>query len=215
MSSIFDTRAADACPSFLKHTGPISVLDVETVVDRVVEIAILRVVPGEHLALYTTLVDPGFRGWTQRQRRRADFETRVHRITPAMVKGKPTFLDLVPVIRHMCAGTTVVSHNASYERRIMSKEFERFGQTWDYRQICTLKLARLLYPGRREGRGYSLGALATDFQIPHVGQHRAAGDVCALVLVLWRMLEALGSRADVRSELRACTLNVDPTSTEA
>lgn len=202
MSSLHDRATTDG-PSFLALTGPLTFLDVEVVNDRIVELCVWRMVLGESAAPFTSLVDPGMRVWAPAAKRRAAVERSVHGITSAMVRGKPRLLDLVPIIRHLCAGTTVVSHKASYERRIITLEFERLGQEWDYPQLCTFKLAQRLYPGRRGGRGYSLGSLAADLQVPYVAQHRAAGDVCAMVLVLWRMLEGHRARSDIADAIAA------------
>lgn len=101
-----------------------------------------------------------------------------------------------------------MSHNASFDRRILMLEFERVvGTAWTRPHLCTLKLARALYPKRKEsGRGYSLAALARDLQVQHAPTHRAAADVFTNVLVMWRMLQAHGHRRDIRDVIRACTV---------
>ena len=60
----------------------------------------------------------------------------IHRITEAMVADKPWIEDVIP---HYYGSEWYVAHNASFDRRVLP---EMPGE-W----ICTMKLARRLWPG--------------------------------------------------------------------
>lgn len=192
-------------PDFFRLTGPLTFMDTESVNDHVVEIALIHLRAGAAPDTYCCLIDPGARTWS-RNPRRARHELGVHGITHAMVKGSPSFGDLASLVALVCRGSTVVAHNASTEKRLLTLEFGRLGRPWNLPHLCTLRLARAIYPDRRGARGYKLGALAADLGVPAVGLHRAAADATCTVLVMWRMLQEAARRgADVAALLRAAT----------
>jgi DNA polymerase III epsilon subunit-like protein len=117
--------------------GRYSIVDVETTgfsprEDRVVEVACV-VLDGalREVAAFSSLVDPG--------RAIPHYATAVHGIRDRDVAGAPALASLRGRLRALTAGTTVVAHNASFDRRFLDCLDDR---EW----LCTLKLARRAFP---------------------------------------------------------------------
>lgn len=82
---------------------------------------------------YSDLVNP---------QQKIDYEAmNVHHITEHMVKGKP-FLNEILHKYSLEESDYVVAHNITYEEAVLPEEY--FPQ--DIKRLCTLKLARKLYP---------------------------------------------------------------------
>lgn len=106
------------------------IIDTETcgLQGGVVEIASVDVVDGKIVNPMSHLVRP--------DRPITPQAMAIHRITEAMVADKPWIEDVLP---HYYGSEWYVAHNASFDRRVLP---EMPGE-W----ICTMKLARRLWPG--------------------------------------------------------------------
>jgi DNA polymerase III epsilon subunit family exonuclease len=100
---------------------PLVFLDTETTGlnphfgDRVVEIALARF-RGEVMEnLFDTLVNP--------QRSIPTGVTRIHGITDADVRGKPTFAQIAPQVREELREAVLVAHNAPFDLGFLMNEF--------------------------------------------------------------------------------------------
>ena len=149
-------------------------IDVETtganpVVDRVTEIAILRVEGGQLVERWSSLVNPGMpippsiQGFTG--------------ITDAMVATAPPFAELADGVRALLADCVFVAHNARFDYGFIKNEFRRIGQDFDAPVLCTVKLSRALYP---QFHRHGLDALIERHKLTCTARHRAMGDTEAL-----------------------------------
>ncbi len=149
-------------------------IDVETtganpVVDRVTEIAILRVEGGQLVERWSSLVNPGMpippsiQGFTG--------------ITDAMVAVAPPFAELADGVRALLADCVFVAHNARFDYGFIKNEFRRIGQDFDAQVLCTVKLSRALYP---QFHRHGLDALIERHGLTCTARHRAMGDTEAL-----------------------------------
>ena len=149
-------------------------IDVETtganpVVDRVTEIAILRVEGGQLVERWSSLVNPGMpippsiQGFTG--------------ITDAMVAAAPPFAELADGVRALLADCVFVAHNARFDYGFIKNEFRRIGQDFDAPVLCTVKLSRALYP---QFHRHGLDALIERHNLTCTARHRAMGDTEAL-----------------------------------
>jgi len=150
-------------------------IDVETtganpLVDRVTEIAILRVEHGELVERWSSLVNPGmpipptiqtFTG-----------------ITDRMVAGAPAFAELADGIRALFADCVFVAHNARFDYGFVKNEFRRIGEDFDAPVLCTVKLSRALFPQHHR---HGLDALIARHDLVCAARHRAMGDTEALL----------------------------------
>lgn len=149
-------------------------IDVETtganpVVDRVTEIAILRVENGQLVERWSSLVNPGMpippaiQSFTG--------------ITDSMVADAPDFAALAGAIRALFADCIFVAHNARFDYGFVKNEFRRIGEDFDAPVMCTVKLSRALFPQHHR---HGLDALIARHDLVCSARHRAMGDTEAL-----------------------------------
>lgn len=106
----------------------------------------------------------------------------IHRITPQMVAGKPP---LEQVISRYQGSSYYVAHNASFDRRVLPE----MGGEW----LCTLRMARKLWPGQK----YSNQALRHSLKLevdtpPDLHAHRALYDCYVTAALLLRIMNQSG-----------------------
>jgi DNA polymerase-3 subunit epsilon len=172
--------------------GPaVAFVDLETTgttatADRVTEVAIVRVVEGEPVEQWSTLVDPECTIPEDIQA--------LTGITNAMVRGAPTFSDIRDEVLERLEGCLFVAHNARFDYGFLKNEFARLEVAFSADVLCTVRLSRRLYP---EAVGHGLDALiarhglvdpleAVDPAL-RTGRHSALGDARAL----WRFLQVI------------------------
>ena len=165
---------------------PLAVVDVETTGldpqagDRVCEIAVLRVDPGEAPRLWVSLVNP--------ERPIGAGAQAVNGIADEDVAAAPLFGTLIAEINAGLDGAVLVAHNVPFDVGFLRAEYRRAGRRFPtVPTLDTLELARRCFRFGRNG----LGAVARQLGVSVRGLHRAEGDVWATYRVLQRMIEAL------------------------
>jgi len=158
--------------------APLAIVDLETTGahpahHRVTEIAVIEVDGGEVSGEWSTLVNP---------------ETAIPAaiqaltgITNDMVAGAPRFGALAVELGARLAGRVLVAHNARFDYGFLKQEFERAGQPYRARTLCTVKLSRRLYP---EHARHNLDSLIERHGLECRARHRAMGDAEAV----WQFL---------------------------
>ena len=166
-----------------------AVIDVETTGfsfrnDRVVEVACLRLdAHFRPVAQFESLVDP--------ERAIPAHATRIHGIVDRDVAGAPTLQQLTPWLRALTSGTTLVAHNAPFDRGFLAFLGER---DW----LCTVRLARRAFPGAPSYRNQDLRAylrLDDEPRFAGLGAHRAFADVTVTAEVLRRSMQRIREAA--------------------
>jgi DNA polymerase-3 subunit epsilon len=155
--------------------------------DRVTEVAIVRVVEGEVVEEWSSLVDPECAIPPDIQVLTGN--------TNAMVRGAPTFADIRHEVAGRLEGHLFVAHNARFDYGFLKNEFARLEMAFTADVLCTVRLSRRLYP---EAAGHSLDALIARHGLAdpldavdpaaRTGRHSALGDARAL----WRFVQVLG-----------------------
>jgi len=178
--------------------GPLVMIDLETTGTsathhRIVELAAVRKAPGEPTRVLHTLVDHG------QQRVGA---THIHGITRRMLDGAPGIDEVLPLLRRLCEGATMVAHNASFEHRFLRTEMDRCGGVWGMPRLCTLLLARRLHPERKGAGGHGLGGMARCYDIEVKAAHTALGDVRMMSAMLGQMLRRFSEHERLPSALQ-------------
>ena len=170
-----------------------AVVDVETTggssfgPDRITEIAAVVIERGEIARVYETLVNP--------LRPIPPMVTRLTNITWDMVRGAPTFREIVPQVADAIRGHVFVAHNAGFDWRFVTSEIARAtGERLEGRRLCTVKMARKLLPQLHRR---SLDYLARHYGVENAARHRAGGDAMATARVFLRMLREAGDRGCV------------------
>ncbi|PAV26521.1 DNA polymerase III subunit epsilon [Tamilnaduibacter salinus] len=160
--------------SFL-DSNTLAFLDLETTGgnsrrDRIIEIGLRLWRHGEVIDEWQTLVNPGTTI--------SPFIQRFTGISNAMVADAPPFADVADELRERLTGAVFVAHNARFDYGFIKSEFQRLGQAFSARVLCTVKLSRRLYP---EHRRHNMDALIRRHGLPDVARHRAMGDVDAMM----------------------------------
>ncbi len=99
-------------------------------------------------------------------------------INNKMLRRAPKFYEIAKQIIEITEGAVLVAHNASFDYRVLKKEFDRLGYKFERPTLCTVKLSKEIFP---KLTSYSLGKLCQTLHIPVSDRHRASGDALATV----------------------------------
>lgn len=152
-----------------------AILDIETTggqynEEGITEIAIYRFDGHEVVDQFSSLINP--------EKPIQPFVSKLTGITNNMLVRAPKFYEVAKRIVEITEGCTLVAHNAGFDSRILSTEFERLGYTFSRESLCTVELSKKLIP---DLPSYSLGKLVKHLGIPLSNRHRAQGDAKATV----------------------------------
>jgi len=131
--------------------------------DRAIEIGIVVLEGDRVVDTYQSLINPGVA--------LPGFITAYTGITNDMVAGAPPAEVVMPEVLEFVGDTCLVAHNAAFDRRFWSAEVEAVGRHAEHGFLCTLLLARRLYPWASNHR---LGTLAELHRIVATGRHHRA-----------------------------------------
>lgn len=152
-----------------------AILDIETTGGKyneegITEIAIYKFDGDRVVDQFASLVNP--------ERRIQAFVVNLTGINNEMLRNAPKFYEVAKRIIEITEGCTIVAHNAQFDNRILTTEFDRLGYDYEKDTLCTVELAQKLIPGLPS---YSLGKLCRSLGIPMSDRHRAQGDAKATV----------------------------------
>ena len=171
-----------------------SVFDFETTgtsakYDKVIEIGIAKIKGGEIVDTYSSFINPG--------RQVPFYITDITGIKTEDVAGAPYFEDIINEIEDFFGDSILVAHNLQFDKSFLKSELYQIGrEEFKNSQICTLKIARKLYP---ELKSKSLKSLVSHFRILHKGVHRALGDAKATAEILIKMMKPLKEEHDIEN----------------
>ncbi len=158
-------------------------LDTETTgvnpsVDRIIEIGMAKVVHGEIVDRYSTLIDP--------QMNISERITELTGITNEDVKGKPVIADIIGEILEFIGGMPLLGHNIIFDYSFIKKAAVNNSLKFDKDGIDTLKMARRVLPDMpHKGLEYLCGQL--DINPGH--SHRAYDDAVSAMQLYNKMYE--------------------------
>lgn len=167
------------------------VLDFETTglspqVDRVIEIGAVKVVSGEIVDRYQTLINPRFRI--------PSFITQITGITNQMIASAPDAKSAMNELRNFVGELPILAHNASFDSRFYFAEMQRLGHQVQNEFFCSLLLARRILP---ELKGHKLQDLCSHFDVINSEAHRALADVVATHRVFTGICQLIKEQARV------------------
>lgn len=170
---------------------------------RIIEVAAIKVVNGEIVDEYQTLVNPGgsIPHWT----------TSLTGISNSQLAGAPYFADIAQELHMFLDGSVFVAHNVLFDYSFIRRELKAAGYTFAPKLFCTVKMSRALYP---EHRGHSLEKIIQRHAIAVDDRHRAYADAKAIYDYTKLTIAAKGVeafRANVALQLKTKSLppNVD------
>jgi DNA polymerase-3 subunit epsilon len=163
-----------------------AILDFETTgtsakYNRVIEVGVVKLKNKKIIDKYQTFIDPGTEI--------PPYITDITGITDADIIGAPSFEDIIPSLLQFIGDSILTAHNLPFDLSFLTTELSRAGyESIQNQKLCTLKLARRLYP---ELKSKSLGNLVKHFHFRNSSAHRALGDATATAKVLVKMIEKL------------------------
>ena len=192
-----DLRTAHA-GSLALWEAPYVIFDVETTGSAagkggaITEFGALKLVRGEVVDQFSTLVNPG--------RPIDPFVVRLTGITDRMVSDAPSISEVMPSFEEFVEGCVLVGHNVHFDCSFVTAA--RGGSPLPNEVLDTLKLARCLVPGLKR---YRLSSLVSHFGVRQAPNHRALSDAAATTEVFRKLLKLLGS-AGIESVGEALTI---------
>ncbi len=152
--------------------------------NRIIEVGVLKVVDGELVKEFKTLINP--------QTYLDPFIQSMTGINPQALEKAPTFDEIKDELAALLEDSIFVAHNVRFDYGFIRNEFKRSGIKFSSKHFCTVKLARLLYPNQKR---YNLDAIIENFNIKCVNRHRAFDDA----KVLWEFYKK--SQESIKPEL--------------
>jgi DNA polymerase-3 subunit epsilon len=159
-----------------------AIIDVETTGgsarwERITEIAIVLHDGEKVVNTFSTLLNP--------ERSIPWNITQITGITDEMVAHAPRFFEIAKEIVQMTDGCIFVAHNVTFDYSFVKEEFARLGYDYSRKQLCTVRLARKVFPGLPS---YSLSNLKKHFNIQAEKSHRALDDTLATTQLFEKIL---------------------------
>ena len=176
-----------------------AILDIETTGGKyneegITEIAIYKFDGHQIVDQFFSLVNP--------EKNIQPFVINLTGINNQMLRNAPKFHEVAKRIIEITDDCTIVAHNAQFDNRILSTEFDRLGYSFEKNMLCTVELSKKLIP---DLPSYSLGKLVRSLGIPITDRHRAQGDAKATVELFKLLLEK-----DIEKVIISDTIKKDP-----
>ena len=163
----------------------LAIVDLETtggnfLLDRIIEVGILRIENGIVTQTYASLVNPlcsvppeivGFTG-----------------INPMELETAPTFDQIASDIRKLISDSVFVAHNSRFDYSFLRNEFLRTDHKFIAKNLCTVKLSRTLFPNERH---HNLTSIIERYGLTCANRHRALGDAQAVWDFLQHILKTV------------------------
>lgn len=150
-----------------------AIIDVETTgtsakSGKIIEIAVV-LHDGEKIEeSFSTLIDP--------ERSLPQYITHLTGINQEMLQDAPPFYSVAKKIIELTQNRIFVAHNVGFDFEFVRKEFEDLGYSFFRKKLCTVRLARKIFPGLKS---YSLGNLCALLNLVNNRPHRALEDALA------------------------------------
>jgi DNA polymerase-3 subunit epsilon len=176
-----------------------AILDIETTGGKyneegITEIAIYKFDGHKIVDQFCSLVNP--------EKTIQPFVVNLTGINNEMLRNAPKFYEVAKRIIEITEGCTLVAHNANFDNRILTTEFDRLGYSFELNTLCTVELSKKLIP---DLPSYSLGKLVRSLGIPITDRHRAQGDAKATVTLFKLLLEKDISKEIISSAIKKDT----------
>lgn len=173
-----------------------AILDIETTGGKyneegITEIAIYKFDGHEVVDQFSSLVNPEIPI--------QPFVVNLTGINNEMLRHAPKFYEVAKRIIEITDGCIMVAHNALFDKRILTTEFDRLGYQFEKETLCTVELSKKLIP---DMASYSLGKLVRALGIPLSDRHRAQGDAKATVALFKLLLTKDTSKEIISESLR-------------
>lgn len=161
----------------------LAILDVETTgasapYDRIIEIGVIRIEKNKIVRKFETLINP--------EVTISPFIENLTGILGRQLESAPLFSEVKSDLAELLDGCVFVAHNARFDYSFIKNEYKRIGIPYSAKQLCTVKLSRLLFPNFSH---HNLDSIIERFEIKCERRHRALDDA----MVLWDFLQRVGN----------------------
>ncbi|WP_299061205.1 3'-5' exonuclease [uncultured Polaribacter sp.] len=172
------------------------ILDIETTGGKfneegITEIAIYKFDGHSVVDQFISLVNP--------EKEIQKFVVKLTGINNKMLQNAPKFYEVAKRIIEITTDCTLVAHNAAFDYRILSTEFDRLGYDFNRNTLCTVELSQKLI---LDQPSYSLGKLTKALGIPMTDRHRASGDALATVQLFKLLLEKDTDKSIIQNSVK-------------
>lgn len=156
------------------HRKPITFIDVETTgtnaaYGKVIEVGVLRFEYPNIVKKFHTLINPEIPV--------DPFIFQLTGISEKDLENAPTFYHIKDELLELFDGAIFAAHNVRFDYSFIKEEMDRCNAPFDVKKLCTVKLARALYP---EMKLYNLDAIIEHFGLKCKNRHRAFDDAKAI-----------------------------------
>lgn len=153
--------------------------------DEIIQIGALRVVDGHVDAdhAFEALIDP--------KRSISPESEKIHGITDAQVRGKPTINQVLPEFYDFCEGSVLLGHNVAFDMRFLQMKEESARVMFRQPVIDTLLLSAVAYPNQLH---HSLEASMALLGVSIEHRHSAYSDAVATAQVFLKLVPLLEER---------------------
>jgi len=167
---------------------------------RITEVAAIKVVNGEIVDEFQSLVNPGhpIPFWI----------TKLTGITNNDLVHAPFFEDIASQLFEFMSGSIFVAHNVLFDFSFLKREFKEYGVNFAPKLFCTVKMSRALFP---EHKGHSLQKIIERHNLSPSARHRAFEDARMLVEYVKLTIAQKGTDAfEANVALQTKTKNLPP-----
>lgn len=133
--------------------------------------------------------------------------TQLTGISNAMVENAPKFYEVAKKIVEFTQDNIFVAHNVFFDYNFIQAEFRELGFPFRARKMCTVRLARKIFPGHKS---YSLGNICRDLNIEIQNRHRAMGDALATTELFRQMIQKSPEKISTIEEQSSKRLSLPP-----
>ncbi len=156
--------------------------------DEILQIGATRIVAGKlrREDVFDQLVDP--------QRTISEAGIAIHGISPDMVRGAPTIVEVLPAFHAFAQETVLVAHNAAFDMRFLELKQQSTGIVFDQPVLDTLLLSAVVHPQQESHR---LEAIADRLGVNVLGRHTAVGDAMVTAEIFLKLIPLLAERGIV------------------
>jgi DNA polymerase-3 subunit epsilon len=176
------------------------ILDIKTtgcrpLYDRIIEIGLQHIKNNQILQTWHTLINPEISIPV--------FIQHLTEITNEKVSAAPLYTEIADDLYQILQGKILVAHNARFDYSFLKNEFNRCGYLYRTKTLCTVKLARHLFPNENK---HNLDAIIQKFNIKTSIRHRALADIAILQQFLTHITN-LFSKNEISAAIKICLSN--------
>ena len=173
-------------------------VDIETTggklhVDEITEIALIRVLDGQEVERFETLLKP--------ERSIPPWITEFTGISNSMVADAPSFAEVAETLAAKFHNAIFVAHNARFDYGFIKAAFKRLGLDFKLPVLCTVKLSRALYS---EHTRHGLDQIIERFDLCCDQRHRAMGDA----QMVWQFMQCALRDKGATSLIEQCKVQL-------